>query len=215
MNNTTDISGNTTKNNSKNNILDRLERFQNTPPAQNNHPDIAEDPRPTSTLTQGMIAQLKLNAANVVQCTLQSLPHEIELFFTSNNLEKKLLTNIELKGLSDDIKIKTGCATGNELVGLSQAICGISETGTLALTSSSQNPTSINFLVDWHLVLLRENEVVKNLNQGMSVLDAKNLTDSRAINFISGPSRTADIQQTIQLGAHGPRHLWVFIIKED
>lgn len=202
-------------NSAKANILSRLTRGNSTRIFAPSAPTLHESEKSKQRVTAQLIEQLKNNAAHVIQCSEETLIHEIESFFTVNTLEKKLLTNLDIKGLATKIELKTGIAKGNELVGLSQADCGISETGTLVLRSSLENPTSINFLVDWHLVLLKENAIVENLNQAISTLKQNYLANSRALNFISGPSRTADIEQTIQLGAHGPRHLWVFILRED
>lgn len=198
----------------KANILSRLTRENSTIKNASGPPTLLEQPKSKKWVTAELIERLKNNAAHVIQCSEETLTPEIEGFFTSNNLEKQLLTNLHIKDLAEKVKLKTGFAKGDELVGLSLAECGISDTGTLVLRSSPENPTSVNFLVDWHLVILKESTIVANLNQALMTLKQNDLTNCRAINLISGPSRTADIEQTIQLGAHGPRHLCVFILRE-
>ncbi|MCG8668941.1 MAG: lactate utilization protein [Pseudomonadales bacterium] len=164
-----------------------------------------------NALINQLVQQLKINVAGVVCCEFSQLPHQLMSFFDQQKLPKSLITNLDLD-IGMAIEITKGRATGDEAVGLSQAIAAISETGTLVLASSASNPTSINFLVDHHLVLIEAKDIVANLTDAMNKLSKMDAFDQRALNFISGPSRTADIEQTIQLGAHGPRNLWVFIL---
>ena len=101
------------------------------------------------------------------------------------------------------------------VAGLSQAAVGICDTGTLGLIASPENPTSLNFVVDYHLVIIEEQQLVNSLSEAMAKLSRLNAWSARGVNLVSGPSRTADIEQTIQLGAHGPRHLLVFLVSGD
>lgn len=113
-------------------------------------------------------------------------------------------------------EIKRGPSDGTDLVGLSHSIAGISESGTLVLASGAQNPTTLNFLPENHIV----------------VVDAKNIENDhesvwkrvrrrfgigkmpRVINMVTGPSRSADIEQRLILGAHGPVRLHIVIVKD-
>lgn len=97
-------------------------------------------------------------------------------------------------------------------VAITQAFCGISDTGTLLCLSSAANPTSLNFLPEHHIVLLDKKRIVERKQDAWAMLRNESIAPPRAINLISGPSRTADIEQTIQLGAHGPRSLTVIIV---
>lgn len=106
--------------------------------------------------------------------------------------------------------ITTGTTDGTDLLCLSRAWAGIADTGTLVLLSGPDNPTRLNFLADFHGVFLQEGRIVANKQAVWEQLQQQEQMP-RAVNFISGPSRTADIEQTIQLGAHGPRSLWIFL----
>ena len=97
-------------------------------------------------------------------------------------------------------------------VAITQAYCGIADTGTLLCLSSAANPTSLNFLPEHHIVLLDKARIVAQKKDAWRMLRNESIASPRAINMISGPSRTADIEQTIQLGAHGPRSLTVIIV---
>lgn len=118
------------------------------------------------------------------------------------------------------IALREGIANADDLVGLTGAFAGVAETGTLMLISGPESPTRNNFLPDNHIVVLRAEQVVPTYEEGWNRLRAlKTLTDGkftmpRTVNFITGPSRTADIELKIELGAHGPRRLHILIVDE-
>ncbi len=118
------------------------------------------------------------------------------------------------------IGLREGIAGADDLVGLTAAFAGVAETGTLMLVSGPESPTQNNFLPDNHIVVLRAEQIVPTYEEGWNRLRAlKTLTDGkftmpRTVNFITGPSRTADIELKIELGAHGPRRLHILIVDE-
>ena len=95
---------------------------------------------------------------------------------------------------------------------VSVAAAGVAETGSLVLASGPQSPTSLNFLPDIHLVVLRREDLVDYLEEAWTRLLSGGGQPPRGVNVITGPSRTADVEQTIQLGAHGPRRLHVLLL---
>ena len=101
---------------------------------------------------------------------------------------------------------------GEDRVGLTVAFCGIAETGSLVLLSGPESPTTLNFLPDDFLCLLPDSRIVARLEDAWALLRAERGALPRATNIITGPSRTADVEQTIQLGAHGPRRLHVLLM---
>ncbi|MGB0713085.1 MAG: LutC/YkgG family protein [Gammaproteobacteria bacterium] len=105
--------------------------------------------------------------------------------------------------------IHYGSTDGSHRVAVSEADAAIAETGTLVLRSGPGNPTRLNFLPDLHIVLLSAEAILGHLEDFWSSIAGQD--PGRVVNFITGPSRTADIEQTIQLGAHGPRALHVLI----
>ncbi len=103
-------------------------------------------------------------------------------------------------------------AEGDDRSSLAVAFCGIAETGSLMLLSAPDSPTTLNFLPDDFLCVLPEERIVPRLEDAWALLRAERGGLPRAVNFITGPSRTADVEQTIQLGAHGPRRLHVLLL---
>lgn len=102
---------------------------------------------------------------------------------------------------------------------ISTAEAGAAESGTLFLVSGPENPTPLNFLARRHIVLIKRNKIFAAYEEALAEIDSQSRKQGsesepaipRTINMISGPSRTADIEQTLTLGAHGPVELIIVI----
>jgi L-lactate dehydrogenase complex protein LldG len=112
------------------------------------------------------------------------------------------------------LEVSTGASDGHQLVSVSHAFAGVAETGTLVMASGTDNPTTLNFLPDTHIIVVEAKDIAGDYETvwarvretfGIEALP-------RAINLITGPSRSADIAQILILGAHGPRRLHVLIV---
>ncbi len=117
------------------------------------------------------------------------------------------------------LTVEAGKAESTDETSVTAAHCGVAETGTLMLTSAEDRPTTLNFLPESHIVVLRADQVVGSYEDGWTLLRQTQTVDSgwimpRTVNFITGPSRSADIEQTLQLGAHGPRQLHIIVVGE-
>jgi len=114
------------------------------------------------------------------------------------------------------LKVSRGPSRGDDLAAVSHAFAAVAETGTLVLTSGPDNPTTLNFLPDVHIVAVRASDVAPDFETVMARLRAVHGPGSmpRTVNLITGPSRSADIEQTLILGAHGPRRLHVVVVGE-
>jgi L-lactate dehydrogenase complex protein LldG len=109
---------------------------------------------------------------------------------------------------------RTGRAEARYRAALSCAVTAAAETGTLFLVSGNDNPTTLAFLPESHFILVRAGDVVGSYEEAFDRLRALYGEGGlpRSVNLISGPSRTADIEQTIVRGAHGPKRLHVVIL---
>jgi len=120
----------------------------------------------------------------------------------------------ELPWKSTAIEVRHGATGGEDQVGLSHAFAGVAESGTLMLASGGDNPTTLNLLPETHIVALNADDVVGDYETAWNKLRAivgKGLMP-RTVNMVTGPSRSADIEQTLLLGAHGPRRLHIVVI---
>ena len=112
------------------------------------------------------------------------------------------------------LTLSKGASDGTHEVGLTTAFAGIAETGTLMMKSGPAHPTTLNFLPDTHIVVLRSSQIVGSYEDAWDQLREGD-TMPRTVNFITGPSRTGDIEQTIFLGAHGPRRMHIILIEDE
>ena len=100
---------------------------------------------------------------------------------------------------------------------------GFAETGTLMMASGPDHPSTLNFLPETHIVVLPAARIGGAYEEGWAHLRAEAARGDgegdgfmpRTVNLVTGPSRTADIEQTIALGAHGPRRLHIVIVEGD
>lgn len=126
-------------------------------------------------------------------------------------LALRLAPDPELEGLAwtdhPMLVLSSGRARPGDAASLTPCVAGIAETGTLMLASGPRSPTTLNFLPDIHIVILRRDRIVATYEEGWRLLGDM----PRLVNFITGPSRTADIEQRLVLGAHGPRRLHILV----
>ena len=115
------------------------------------------------------------------------------------------------------LEVSHGASDGHDLNAASVAFSGVAETGTLALVSGADNPTTLNLLPENHLVVLFAEDVVGDLESVFARLRAAYGAGQapRTLNFITGPSRSADIEQTLLFGAHGPRRLHIVLVGSE
>src|SRR5579863_754774 len=148
-----------------------------------------------------------------------AVPAEVARYLAAENLPAELVMapDSSLDGIPWDarplLSIRRGRAEAGDAVSLTPCLAAIAETGTLLLASGAETPTTLNFLPDTHIVVVRAGQVVASYEDGWDLVRARE-TWPRTINLITGPSRTGDIEQRIQLVAHGPRRLHIVLVEE-
>jgi L-lactate dehydrogenase complex protein LldG len=105
-------------------------------------------------------------------------------------------------------------AVDADLVGITGCYCAIAETGTLMLLSGPDTPATVSLLPETHIAILAASRIVAGMEEAWHQARTELGTLPRAVNFISGPSRTGDIEQTIVLGAHGPYRVHVVVVTQ-
>jgi L-lactate dehydrogenase complex protein LldG len=107
---------------------------------------------------------------------------------------------------------------GADPVGITGCFCVLAETGTLVLRSSPQTPASTHLLPATHVALVPASRIVATMEDAFALmrreLGGVDRMMPRAVNMVSGPSRTGDIEQTIVLGAHGPFRVHIVVLAE-
>jgi L-lactate dehydrogenase complex protein LldG len=112
------------------------------------------------------------------------------------------------------LDIRQGRAQATDAVSVQHGFAGIAETGTLMLPSAPERPVTLNLLADTEIAILRASAIVGAYEEAWDRLRAEIGEMPRNVMFITGPSRSADIEQTLELGAHGPRRLHIVLVED-
>ncbi len=172
-------------------------------------------------LTAQFVAYLEGQTATVLDvASMDAVPEAIADYLRSQNLALRVRmgSDAELGKLpwsrEPALTLDKGHAHATDEVGLSRALAGVSETGTLVMASGEANPVTLNYLPETHIVVLKASEIAGNYEAAFDKVRLRFGRGQmpRTLNFISGPSRTADIGGRLVVGAHGPRRLCVIVV---
>ena len=100
-------------------------------------------------------------------------------------------------------------------IGITDVDYAIADTGTLVLITDGKRPRGVSLLPPIHLAIVRKDKLVRDIRELFIILKQRldNSSDiTSCMTFITGPSRTADIELNLTLGVHGPKELYVFIM---
>jgi len=158
---------------------------------------------------------------------LNAVPAVIAEYLASQNLPTELVMapHPELRDIPWHdrplLRLHEGRAEAQDMVSVQHGYAAIAETGTLMLPAAPERPTTLNLLCDTEIVVLRASRVVGAYEEAWDILRSER-TDPvsggfmpRNVMLVTGPSRSADIESTLELGAHGPRRLHVVLIEDD
>ncbi len=162
------------------------------------------------------------NNATVARVAPADVPAEVAGFLARNNLpaEAVMAPSPQLEGFDwasqKMLALHRGRGEGSDPVSITGAFAAIAETGTLVMASGPDHPVTLNLLPDTHIVVLRESDIVGGYEDVWARLRARYGKDRmpRTVNTITGPSRTGDIEQAMELGAHGPRRMHILVVRE-
>mgnify|MGYP001477461745 CR=1 FL=1 len=149
-----------------------------------------------------------------------AVPAAVSDYLRSRNLAAKVRMGGDrrLKSIpwvnERNLQVRHGPSDGDDEVSVSHAAAGVAETGTLVLYSGKDNPTTLNFLPDHHIVVIDAKDIAGDLEAVMAATRQRFGKGEmpRTLNFITGPSRSGDIEQKLLLGAHGPRGLHIIVV---
>jgi L-lactate dehydrogenase complex protein LldG len=142
-------------------------------------------------------------------------PAAVAGYLAANGLGIAAVATADLAGLdwsTAGLAVEPRPAVDADTVGISGCFCAIAETGTLMLLSGPNTPATVSLLPEAHIALVPISRIVATMEDAFALLRAERGELPRAVNFISGPSRTGDIEQTIVLGAHGPCRVHLILI---
>ncbi|MCB1384489.1 MAG: LUD domain-containing protein [Nitratireductor sp.] len=175
----------------------------------------------TARVTQFM-EKAEAAQATTVMTTRTGVAEAIADWLRAHNLPAEIRTGKDerlkalLGGKAGNLILRQGPSDGTDTTGVSHAECGVCETGTLIVLSGADNPTTLNFLPQNHIVVLRRSDILAHYEDIWPRLRTAYGKGQmpRTVNMITGPSRSADIEQTLLLGAHGPVRLHIVIVRD-
>lgn len=193
------------------------ERLTNHP--RNLIPQRAQRPHPEQVAL--FVRMASEAAAEVHQlASLQEVPDVCAAWLAKHTLHQLVTaTSPDIAALDwsahPQIERHTRVAQVGDQASLTSCFAGIAETGTLMLYSQPDSPTTLNFLPDAHFVVLNQRDIVGPYEDAWQKLrQHSGSTLPRSVNMITGPSRSADIEQKLQMGAHGPKDLIILLIDQ-
>lgn len=144
-------------------------------------------------------------------------PAAVARYLRANNLPLSgsvwpQLARLDWKGAG--LALEPRGAKDSDPVGVTGAFAAIAETGTLMLASGPDTPATVSLLPETHVAIVSVGHIVAYMEDAWALARAEFRQLPRAVNFVSGPSRTADIDQTIVLGAHGPYRVYIVLVAE-
>ncbi|MBK6629816.1 MAG: lactate utilization protein C [Betaproteobacteria bacterium] len=148
---------------------------------------------------------------------LEDAPAAVARYLAGLNLPSAAVAWPQLAGLDwagAGLQVEGRAANGDDLVGITGVFCAVAETGTLALLSGPDTPATASLLPETHIALVPVSRIVTGMEEAFDLMRAECGELPRAVNFISGPSRTGDIEQTLVLGAHGPYRVHIVLLRD-
>ncbi len=199
--------------------LQLVERRLDAPPRG---PSVARAQLPQVEKVALFCQWAEANNATVARVVAADVPAEVGAYLARNNLPavaamapSRQLDEYDWQG-QKMLALRRGRGEGSDQVSITGAFAGIAETGTLVMASGPDHPVSLNLLPDTHIVVLREGDIVGGYEDVWARLRARYGKNGmpRTVNTITGPSRTGDIEQAMELGAHGPRRMHILVVRD-
>lgn len=185
-------------------VLARLSK-----PQRHTLPKVADD------ATAQLIERMESVQMSVVRLqTAGEIVSAVEWYLESMGIDGPVTVSPALQRHAWPETVQKGAATGEELTSVTPCLAAVAETGSVVMSSGRQTPATLNFLPENHIVVVYESQIVSHVDDVFPLLRDLQ-TSPRAINFVTGPSRTGDIEQTIEIGAHGPRRMHVLLVASD
>lgn len=182
---------------------------------------LAARPRGPQPVVAGDLVARFIDKATTLASTVERVasladaPAAVARYLAAGNLGTAAVAAPDMAALDWAAAGLTVVARGAEdadAVGITGCFCAIAETGTLMLVSRPDSPATVSLLPETHVALVPAQRLVATMEDGFALLRRELGAVPRAVNFVSGPSRTGDIEQTLVLGAHGPCRVHLVVV---
>ena len=174
-------------------------------------------PRPAydGDVVEHFIAKMREKAATVESLnSLAEVGRAVQRFLEQAQAPSRVRAARALPDIAwpEGLQVEHGAARREDVSSVTPCFAALAESGGIVTLSGADTPSTLNFVPDNHIVLVFTTQVQRHLEDVWALWRASGRPMPRTLNIISGPSRTADIEQTIQLGAHGPRRLHILLL---
>ena len=173
-------------------------------------------PPPGGDLVQRFLAECdRVSTTHRRTGSLADVPRDVALYCEANALAPRAVAWPGLAALdwsAAGVQVEGRLARADDRIGITGCFCAIAETGTLLLLSSPETPKSTALLPETHIAVVEAARIVATMEDAFALLRRERGEVPRATWFVSGPSRTADIEQTLVIGAHGPYRVHALVI---
>ena len=209
--------------NAREKILGRIRDARAAKGALADTPDshLTRHPRgPMPPPPEDLVACFKARAIKLSSDVLETHDRKNVPGLLANYLREKSLPSsgvcwpslVGLPWLAAGLEMQSRPAKDQDMVGVTGVFCAIAETGTLMLLGGAETPATTSLLPETHVAIVDPRRIVATMEDAWGLMREEVGQPPRAVNFISGPSRTADIEQTVTLGAHGPYRVLLIIV---
>lgn len=180
------------------------------------HPQGPRPPLPDDLVAR-FVGEAQKMASTVEEVDdLAAVPGAVQRYLSAHGLPSRAIAWQTLEGLDwagADLTVEFRKPQDPDLVGITGCFCATAETGSLVLLSGRQTWASAGLLPETHIAIVPASRIVAGHEDAFALIRAEHGELPRAVNFVSGPSRTGDIEQTIILGAHGPYRVHVIVVR--
>ncbi|RFU46711.1 lactate utilization protein C [Paraburkholderia sp. DHOC27] len=180
------------------------------------HPQGPRPPLPDDLVTHFIEQALRMSTTVESVDALHDAPAAAHRYLTECGLPLQAIAWQTLQDLdwsAAGLTVEFRKPEDSDRVGITGCFCATAETGSLVLLSGPETYASAGLLPETHIAIVPASRIVAGHEDAFSLIRAERGEPPRAVNFISGPSRTGDIEQTIVLGAHGPYRVHVIVVR--
>ncbi len=149
--------------------------------------------------------------------SLEDVPTAVAAYLRSHSLPTSAVCWPDFAVLpwqAAGLDVQARPAVGDDKVGVTGCYSAIAETGTLMMHSGAATPLTSSLLPDIHIAIVRKSRLVRCMEDAWDLLRSELGDLPRQVAFVSGPSRTADIEMTMVLGIHGPYRVHVILVND-
>lgn len=180
------------------------------------HPEGPRPPMPDDLVARFIAEAQQLSTTVDEVAAMSEAPTAAHRYLTEHGLPTSAIawqTLEDLPWTEAGLAVEFRKPQDADLVGITGCFCATAETGSLVLLSGPQTYASAGLLPETHIAIVPASRIVSGHEEAFALIRAERGELPRAVNFVSGPSRTGDIEQTIVLGAHGPYRVHVIIVR--